>query len=191
MDKINEILDLAFAGCDAADKEEAKEVWRTYNAVYKGVSEFDNQQDWTKQGDAVEVLARAFAVVFERVVASGAGGVYIHHLVWHCLVAFSPPPCLMLGRFLGGQVCHVPDILRESGSMVKRSTQGFEAQHAQNKKIRRYMGRSASSSRDVMIFQTTNALVRWTKALAVRELLLAQEEQRIVADAASDDDDYD
>ena len=42
-----------------------------------------------------------------------------------------------------------------------------------------------------MIFQTTNALTRWTKALAVRELLLAQEEQRIVADAASDDDDYD
>ena len=73
MEKINEILDLAFAGCDAADKEEAKEVWRTYNAVYKGVSEFDNQQDWKAQGDAVEMLTRAFAVVFERVVASGAG----------------------------------------------------------------------------------------------------------------------
>jgi len=191
MDNIVEILDLAFTGCDVADKQDAKEVWRTYNAVYKGVSEFDNQKDWKTQGDAVEVLARAFAEVFERVVASGAGGVYIHHLVWHCVVAFSPPPCLMLGCFLGGQVCHVPDILRESGSMVRRSTQGFEAQHALNKQVRRNMGRSATSSRDVLQFHTAGMLSRWEKALANRERLLAQEAQRMLVDAASDDDDYD
>ena len=53
------------------------------------------------------------------------------------------------------------------------------------------MGRSETSSRDVLQFHTTCALVRWTKALAARKRLLDQEAQQIVADAASDDDDYD
>jgi hypothetical protein len=48
------------------------------------------------------------------------------------------------------QVCHIPNMIRRHGNLIKYSMQALEHLHAINKWLRRNMGRPATASRDAM-----------------------------------------
>jgi hypothetical protein len=63
------------------------------------------------------------------------------------------------------QVEHVSDLIRMHGNLVKHSAQAVEHLHADNKYIRRHMGRSVTACRDAVQAHTGKLMLRWLSFL--------------------------
>lgn len=63
------------------------------------------------------------------------------------------------------QVEHVADLIRIHGNLIKHSAQAIEHLHADNKYIRRHMGRAVTACRDALQAHTGKLMLRWLSFL--------------------------